>query len=401
MKSTILLEILSISISALGILTALYFAFKRNNEDNQHLNNLLSGILLCSSIHFLRNFLISSGWIIEFPWMYGSFSFIYLLAPPLCYLYIRSMLYDETQIKSKDYFHFALPIIQILNSIPYILSSNESKLVVVRKLNNFNNLLENAPFNGITNIYYFVVVFFSILFYSIQGYLILKNKKTTPKSEHFSLIYNWSRWVFLILVTMAFVMIINIIVSNLLPKAPKMLVFFGPLYFLRLALFAWVMQKIIFSKLLRIGLPNFSNPNHFIQPEKTPMDDSTEAESGTLSNSQRIEYLEILIDFFETKQEIYTSVNFNLENLAKATKIPRHHWAFYFQYYSNESMVEMRNRYRIEYAVKLMQTSAFKNYTIEAIAEAAGFGSRTTFFNSFKKHKNESPSDYFTRVRSR
>lgn len=44
----------------------------------------------------------------------------------------------------------------------------------------------------------------------------------------------------------------------------------------------------------------------------------------------------------------------------------------------------MRNEYRINYAKKIMQLPAFKNYTIEAIGEASGFGSRTTFFNAFK-----------------
>jgi len=43
---------------------------------------------------------------------------------------------------------------------------------------------------------------------------------------------------------------------------------------------------------------------------------------------------------------------------------------------------------------------AFKNYTIEAIGEASGFGSRTTFFNAFKKHHDVPPSDYLEQIKS-
>ena len=60
----------------------------------------------------------------------------------------------------------------------------------------------------------------------------------------------------------------------------------------------------------------------------------------------------------------------------------------------------MRNEYRINYAKKIMQLPAFKNYTIEAIGEASGFGSRTTFFNAFKKHNDVSPSDYLEQIKS-
>jgi AraC-like DNA-binding protein len=46
-----------------------------------------------------------------------------------------------------------------------------------------------------------------------------------------------------------------------------------------------------------------------------------------------------------------------------------------------------------------MQFAAYRQYTIEAIGEASGFGSRTTFFNAFKKYENISPGEYFDRIK--
>ncbi|MFN5595626.1 MAG: hypothetical protein ACK49P_00045, partial [Bacteroidota bacterium] len=93
MFSNEFIEIYSLVISILGGLLAMYLVFNRESNDNQYLNNLLSVIILSSCFHFIRNFLISSGWIMEAPWVYGSFSMIYLLAPPVTFLYMRGILH--------------------------------------------------------------------------------------------------------------------------------------------------------------------------------------------------------------------------------------------------------------------------------------------------------------------
>jgi AraC-like DNA-binding protein len=51
-----------------------------------------------------------------------------------------------------------------------------------------------------------------------------------------------------------------------------------------------------------------------------------------------------------------------------------------------------------EYAKSLILDPNYANITLEAIGNTAGFGSRTTFFNAFKKFEGISPSDFLKTI---
>ena len=187
----------------------MYLVFNRESNDNQYLNNLLSVIILSSCFHFIRNFLISSGWIMEAPWVYGSFSMIYLLAPPVTFLYMRGILHDEDYFKKKDLVHFIAPFVQFLLSLKYIFSSNVHKLTIVRSISDSNNLLNSASFNGISYKIFFVAVFLSVLTYSIFCFRELKTREHFSASKHNRYVFRWTFTVTSIIVSMAFFMLMN------------------------------------------------------------------------------------------------------------------------------------------------------------------------------------------------
>jgi len=396
------IEIYSIIIASLGVLLALYLMFMRENNDNQYLNNLLSVIILSSCFHFVRNFLISSGWIMEVPWAYGSFSLIYLLAPPVTYLYIRGILNDEYRFKKKDLIHLFAPFVQLLLSMNYIFSSHENKLAIVKSINNFNNLLNSSSFNGIPHKVFFAMVFISVVYYSACCFIELQRRKTFATSQHNRAVFRWTTSLTFIMVLMAVFMLINVVVTSMEIKETRQLVFFGPFYEFRLVLFTIVLVMIVYSDGLRLGLPNFAQNIRILEShgdDTTIKQDEAKLASGILTDQQTQTYRQLLVQFFEQNAEVYTQLQFNLDDLSAATNIPKHHWAYFFRYYSEVSFVDMRNGYRVEHAKKMMQLPAFQHYTIEAIGEASGFGSRTTFFNAFKKHQNISPSEYWEQLK--
>jgi AraC-like DNA-binding protein len=53
------------------------------------------------------------------------------------------------------------------------------------------------------------------------------------------------------------------------------------------------------------------------------------------------------------------------------------------------------NAYRIEEFIALANTKAFRHYTFLALAQEAGFNSKSTFNLAFKKFTNKSPREYF------
>jgi AraC-like DNA-binding protein len=406
------IEIYLLSSAIIGIFVAIYSFFNRIKLDNQYLSDLLALIILSSSIHFLRNFLISSGWILNFPWFYGTFSFIYLLAPQITFLYVRGLLKDESRFNRRDYWHLLPALIQIGLSIPYVLSSSETKLHYVRELTGSNDFLNNTPFNGVPNMYYFMVVLSGIVIYSILIQKEIKNAKLNQKDPFQLEIYQWARFVFIASFAMAIFMVINIIVKSTGANANFHLTAFGPFLWLRLLLFTFILIRVIFSKRLLWGLPDFKRvslsiskqlvaiPNgDFIEKEASNTVDDEQLERILLNESQAKQYQLILSQFFQYQTHIYTELEFNLTHLAHHTKIPKHHWAYYFQYHSELSFVELRNKNRIEFSKNIMKLPAFRNRTIEAIGNASGFGSRVTFFNAFKKYESITPSEYWDSIK--
>ena len=55
---------------------------------------------------------------------------------------------------------------------------------------------------------------------------------------------------------------------------------------------------------------------------------------------------------------------------------------------------DLLNKSRIDYLVELIKQGKHEEFTIEALAKMAGFGSRQTIYKAFAKFKKQSPTDY-------
>ena len=56
---------------------------------------------------------------------------------------------------------------------------------------------------------------------------------------------------------------------------------------------------------------------------------------------------------------------------------------------------EFVNQYRVNYAIKLMESGFLENHVMNSIAEKSGFNSPQTFYRSFAKFHSISPSKYY------
>ncbi|WP_168171890.1 AraC family transcriptional regulator [Algoriphagus sp. A40] len=59
------------------------------------------------------------------------------------------------------------------------------------------------------------------------------------------------------------------------------------------------------------------------------------------------------------------------------------------------SFKELTNMYRVEYAKEKIEEGFLDLYTVEALGNEAGFSSRTTFFNVFKREIGVCPSEFW------
>jgi AraC-like DNA-binding protein len=94
----------------------------------------------------------------------------------------------------------------------------------------------------------------------------------------------------------------------------------------------------------------------------------------------------------------YLNSDFNLTTMSADTDIPIHHLSYYLNEHLHINFNTWKNDLKIAQVIKLIQEGSGEILTLDALAKQAGFGSRTSFFNSFKQKMGITPSEYLNKL---
>jgi AraC-like DNA-binding protein len=95
-----------------------------------------------------------------------------------------------------------------------------------------------------------------------------------------------------------------------------------------------------------------------------------------------------------TDSKIYRDVNCSLADVASLISIPKNQLSYLLNYHFHKNFTQFINEYRIEEACRLLTEEGNELYTLEAIGEKCGFGSRWSFLRAFRNHFGMMPSEY-------
>jgi AraC-like DNA-binding protein len=102
------------------------------------------------------------------------------------------------------------------------------------------------------------------------------------------------------------------------------------------------------------------------------------------------------IDFYFKTTEVFLNSRLTAELLGSLTGHPHRSIGKAIRLKFQLSFRDYLNRYRLEYLEqKISDPSMLEKTSIEAMAESAGFGSRQSFYTTFKKIKGCTPKQYF------
>lgn len=124
---------------------------------------------------------------------------------------------------------------------------------------------------------------------------------------------------------------------------------------------------------------------------------STE-EKPDVEDAELSKYYAVILTFMEESRQIYTP-GFSLSDLADAIHIPQRTVSRAINACHGVTFPKLLSEYRIREVIRLMHDRANDRYTIEIIAEMAGFQSRPSFSLLFKKTTGLSPSQYLKMMR--
>jgi AraC-like DNA-binding protein len=352
---------------------------------------LFNFIILSHYLYLYNESKVTIAIILSIPFNASAFAI-----GPLAFLYVRSILKDNTQFSKKDWVHFILFAIIFLGRLPYNFSSWEEKLMLADKIineswrslsystyNHFLPLRINYKLKGLHFLIYLIAIW----------YVLLKSKFKMPSSmvllKQQKIVYNWLHF-FAVTVSILGVLFGLILFPNAKDK-------------LTYHLEANILFMLVFSGflILILGLILYPQILYGIPIEKTLVKINEEvSESEVMDEKDSIslhdDYIENIRALIEKwKEEFkFKDPNSTMKSLSEDIDIPKHHLAYFFNQINNEKYIDWRNRLRVEYAMEILGREQKYDKTIEVLGEESGFRSYSAFIRSFKQFTGKLPKDF-------
>ncbi len=377
----------------------------------KNVNNRLLGISFFAVWWQALFYLLTATLLIDrIPYLYRVGAPLYYLIPPLNYLYVKNILKGRKSLSNNDYWHILPFFLAIIDLIPYYLSDYSTKLALV-----------NAVMKDVNNCYIIKTGFLpsythfiirpvqGILYTFFQGMLIYK--ATQKKAFDFTKPLN----VWLIILTLLFsIMHLAFLVSAViillhqghnqpffqLLEIPKV---YLSITFLCLCLCLFFFPKILYS-LTPVSMPEmhlYNKPLSLAYDENQMIDKSYHP-NADLNNQKKLiipisddkidQYVARIETLMEESQCFMKELTLN--DMANMLDMNHRYLSYILNNHYQLSFPDFVNGYRIRYILERIKAGDFKMLKLQAIATDAGFTSRTTFHNAFKKYTGTNPSQY-------
>jgi AraC-like DNA-binding protein len=113
-----------------------------------------------------------------------------------------------------------------------------------------------------------------------------------------------------------------------------------------------------------------------------------------VSSTEDVTNFSIIKLFFDNEKK-YLNPLLSLRFISKNTGLNEAEIRSCIKNNTNLNFNEFVNQYRVNYAIKLMESGFLENHVMSSIAEKSGFNSPQTFYRSFAKFHSISPSKYY------
>jgi AraC-like DNA-binding protein len=232
------------------------------------------------------------------------------------------------------------------------------------------------------------------IFYIIHQWKIIlsykKEHKTSSVQVQIQNVHNWLK-LFTITSTVILLGLLSIIIAiyifpsyynnDFVTQIPSLLVAIG---FFIMAAYLLTHQEVLsglpFIKYKAIA-SNVSNDKSYNLP---------------YINEDYSNEMELIRKYFERDQP-FLQKDLSINHVSIALNIPSRELSYIFNNHFGQRFNDFLNRYRIEYITKKINKVYLANYTMEAIANEAGFASKSSFNLAFKKFNQCTPSEYLSR----
>lgn len=365
------------------LITLLYLKYNWKSGVSEKLitvffTNLSMGLLVAT--------IAIEGWFQYFPHLSRTGFFFALSVAPIIYLSLTKGL-QEKKFSYRDLAHGLIPLIYLINFIPYFLSSTELKLENINQgdWGKFNEgwLLPKYWIN-------YIAFFQNLVYFIVVGYQYLLSSPPVIKKNNTK--YTLS-------IVLSSYLIINFIPSILSLHSQfdgknrslsnLLFILLHLVYFLMII----VQPKIIYAKkqsqIKNLVKPILKEEMTLILPELKINEGLTEKD--LILNSRIMNYLE--------ESKAFKKFDFSQEELGKELEISEYQIRNHLKKAYNLSFSDFINYKRIEFLVQFYeQNQQIRNYQMVILAKEIGFKSVNSLYLNFKKIFNKTPREIFDQI---
>jgi AraC-like DNA-binding protein len=103
-------------------------------------------------------------------------------------------------------------------------------------------------------------------------------------------------------------------------------------------------------------------------------------------------------EFLFYKNHYYLNIEANLDDFALKLNHSKEDVLQFVSVQLDQSFSELLNQNRVEYLKQLLRSKKYESFTIEALSEMSGFGSRRSMYNYFNKYVGMTPSEFINSI---
>ncbi|MFZ4770203.1 MAG: helix-turn-helix domain-containing protein [Ferruginibacter sp.] len=329
-----------------------------------------------------------------------NFAFPTYAIGPISYIYIRSILRDNSRLRKKDIWHFIPMIVYFLASLPYILSSYSFKVNIAKAIIADPGFLAEYRFTILSNWFSIPGLYLSrpllAFAYTVaSGIMLYKHfrlHKPLDNNIGEQIVYRWLM-TFLGFQLLLFISYIFYIFGAFDVAGSSLSLSEDVINFTSsIGLIGLIISPFLFPRIL-YGLPNISvtgfTPKHDIIEEK-----ELPIKKEPNYNEDYMRFINEKVDECMNKHQLYLQKDLNLPKISVLLNIPTHHLAYFFSSYLKTTFNDYRNLFRVEHAKRLLIDHKATMITLEAVGLLSGFSNRNTFSRVFKEQVGISPSTF-------
>ena len=368
-----------------GVLLAIVLLAQRSNRTANH---LLAALVAAFTIYLASSVYYAAGLVRLYPHFFGISYQMPWIFGPLVYLYARAASDQAWRFRWRNLLHFVPVAISVLVTSPYYLMSGAEKVamydrVVAGRMPPVYSLLD--PFKYVSGIAY-----------SIATVLFLRAHRRRVKLSYSNLRHVNLRWLLRLTLAAAVVWAME---TTLRVAGVKT--------WLRDEHITLAIAVVVYG----IGYMSLRQPEIFrfemIDPDEAPVEREAASSEPIVSNEstspryersglggREAEELERSLLRVMEQEKPWKDSELTLAGLAAQLRTTPHKLSEVLNAQIGQTFYDFVNGYRVREVQRRIQAGDARTLKILALAMDAGFASKSTFNEVFKKHTSQTPSDF-------